>query len=178
MDGASRASGQDMHDAARLKRILELLQVDGLAVGGESGKWALGLFWKGAAQHGERILCCCVVLAKGLLSCLLSRSLRRCPALLRGTSLIFGVEAGYAMARPVVVYYVCRVMKHGPNVDSLILPKRLTEHGAMMKSKVWQECFDVSTFQQQGRRPYMMLWRTVWDAVKLKCGTCLPATYR
>lgn len=81
-----------------------MLQVDGLVVGGESGKWTPGLFWKGAAQHGERILCCCVVLAKGLLSCLPSRPLRRCLPLLRRTSLIFHVEPGYAMARPVVVY--------------------------------------------------------------------------
>jgi hypothetical protein len=70
------------------ERILELLQVDRLVVGGESGKWMLGLFWKGAAQHGERTLCCCVVLAKGLVFCSLSRSLRRCSPLLRSISLI------------------------------------------------------------------------------------------
>ena len=73
------------------ERILELLQVDRLVVGpvgGESGKWMLGLFWKGTAQHGERTLCCRIVLAKGLVFCSLSRSLCRCSPLLRSTSLI------------------------------------------------------------------------------------------
>ena len=43
--------------------MLESLQVDRLVVGGESGEWMLGLFWKEGAQHGERFCCCRVVLS-------------------------------------------------------------------------------------------------------------------
>ena len=36
----------------------------------------------------------------------------------------------------------------------------------------------MSRFHEEGHRSYMMLWRTVWDTVKLSCGTRLAATYR
>lgn len=51
------------------EKILESLQVDRLVVGGESGEWMLGLFWKEAAQHGERPVVVIVVLCSSRLCC-------------------------------------------------------------------------------------------------------------
>ena len=78
----SRASGQDMHDAARLKRSWSC----GASRVGESVEVDLALFWKERAQRDE-VCCCSFVVFEGVLLWSL-RSLLSA-SLLGSASLIF-----------------------------------------------------------------------------------------